>query len=464
MSRLRVRVELNRGGVGVPLHKLASVVQESQRFFEMLAQDVHIDKDRGEWLGFDFDNESLNFTAEYVGPVSAEQVDNFIAAFDGVTSLRRATIAQFTRIADAIGEDELIGFGLYPPEHEGEPEEWRCLSRRDALRIADEIQLLLGVSGQQDEETRLPSVVDTTSNARQFKERRALSSPGQKLPELVREVETTLSRRITRLEVEVDSHSHSIKDLRETTAATEESFRGLLSAVENFCGQATRQLEKLTPGPAELTPPLSVEQLAAPAAASEPAAKAPAPADQATVPVEEAKPAPTLVTAPVEAPKPVSTPVPKPIPVSEKPVERPTPAPARFPTSAPASTSSAPIRMATPAAPKIEQRSLQSAGVPWRALGVAASVILGLAAAGFFWLTRTPEPRSAQAASGPAIPAIESAKQPESSQPERTPPMPLPREPSRDPTAGPLPSNTLPRPLPPPQPPGPPRRPNPTRM
>src|SRR5579864_2602914 len=101
MARLRVRVEMNRGGVGVPLHKLASVVQESHTFFQMLAQDVHIEKDRGEWLGLEFDNESLNFTAEYVGPVSAGEVQAFSAAFDGVTTLRRATIAQFTRIADA---------------------------------------------------------------------------------------------------------------------------------------------------------------------------------------------------------------------------------------------------------------------------------------------------------------------------------------------------------------------------
>ena len=36
MSRLRIRMELNRGGVGVPLHKLASVVDEAQKFFRML--------------------------------------------------------------------------------------------------------------------------------------------------------------------------------------------------------------------------------------------------------------------------------------------------------------------------------------------------------------------------------------------------------------------------------------------
>jgi len=56
MSRLRVRIELNRGGVGVPLEKLASVVQQAQSFFRMLGDDVHIDQSQGEWLGFDFDH------------------------------------------------------------------------------------------------------------------------------------------------------------------------------------------------------------------------------------------------------------------------------------------------------------------------------------------------------------------------------------------------------------------------
>ena len=210
MARLRIRVELNRGGVGIPLHKLSSVVQEAEKFFQMLAEDVRIEKDRGEWLAFDFDNESLNFTAEYVGPASAEQVQAFAAAFDGTTSLRRATIAQFTRITDAIGEDELIGFGLYHADHETEPSEWRCLSRRDALRIADEIQVLLGASGEPDQTkldqakldqtTHLPAVIDPSMGARLFKERHdrgALAAEQSKWPILVREVEANLSKRIS---------------------------------------------------------------------------------------------------------------------------------------------------------------------------------------------------------------------------------------------------------------------------
>ena len=77
MARLRIRIELSRGGAGVPLRKLASVIAESQKFLNLLTEDVRLDKQKGEWLGFDFDCESLNFTAEYVGPVTAPQVEAF---------------------------------------------------------------------------------------------------------------------------------------------------------------------------------------------------------------------------------------------------------------------------------------------------------------------------------------------------------------------------------------------------
>ena len=128
MNRLRVRVELNRRKAGVPMEELVSVVDETQKFFRLLAEDVQITPGRGEWLASNFDPETLNFTAEYEGAASAEQVHAFGSAFSGATSLRRETIAQFTRIADFIGEDELIGFGLYQSDQETEPSDWRCLS------------------------------------------------------------------------------------------------------------------------------------------------------------------------------------------------------------------------------------------------------------------------------------------------------------------------------------------------
>jgi len=71
MNRLRVRVELNRRKTGVPIHELVSVVDETHKFFQLLAKDVQIDVDRGEWHATNFDPESLNFTAEFDGPASA---------------------------------------------------------------------------------------------------------------------------------------------------------------------------------------------------------------------------------------------------------------------------------------------------------------------------------------------------------------------------------------------------------
>jgi hypothetical protein len=241
MARLRIRIELNRGGVGVPLHKLASVVAEAQKFFRMLGDDIQIDHTKGEWLGFDFDHESLNFTAEFVGPVTAEQVSAFNAAFDGTTSLRRATIAQFAHITDAIGEDELIGFGLYLNEAGTEPGEWRCLSRRDALRIAEEIHLLIGAGEEVSPVSHLPAVSDSSIGARLFSERRERGLEPAKFAGMVRDVEANLSKRIGKLETEVGDHAVRIDDLRAKSASSEASIGRLVSAVEGFLrtGHAT---------------------------------------------------------------------------------------------------------------------------------------------------------------------------------------------------------------------------------
>jgi hypothetical protein len=243
VARLRIRIELSRGGLGVPLHKVASVISKSEKFLDLLGEDVHIDRSKGEWLGFDFDRESLNFTAEYVGAVTAQQVQDFNAAFDGTTSLRRDTIAQFASITDAIGEDEIIGFGLYQTDENAEPTEWRCLSRRDALRIAEGIQLLL----ETDQESHLPAARDPDLGARIFGERREWNLEPAHSPDAVREIEKNLSSRIQRVEQQVEQHSELIQDLRVHSATTETSFRNLLTTVEGFCNQATRRIEMASP-------------------------------------------------------------------------------------------------------------------------------------------------------------------------------------------------------------------------
>jgi hypothetical protein len=245
MARLRIRIELSSGGIGVPLRKLASVLVESQKFLNLLTEDVRADKHNGEWLGFDFDRENLNFTAEYVGPITNSQVEAFNAAFSGTTSLRRDTIGQFLRITDSIGDDEVIGFGLYRGEGATEPGEWRCLSRRDALRIADEVKILLG-AGQAP---YLPEVGDRALGARIFGDRRERHSDETSALEKVRSVESGFATRMQRLESQVEQHSGLIQDLRTRGKATESSVLGLLSTFESFCEQATRKIEQVAAAP-----------------------------------------------------------------------------------------------------------------------------------------------------------------------------------------------------------------------
>ncbi len=216
-----------------------------------------------------------------------EQVRAFGAAFAGATSLRRATIAQFTRIADFLGEDELVGFGLYQSDAEPEPSEWRCLSKRDAQRFGQEIQLLAQAAGESLPETSLPAVMNgAVAGRRLFKDRREREALAADPAKMIREVESNLSRRIDLLEGEVASQSRKTKERREigpAPDAADERFKQLLSAMETFWAQAPRQTPLLLAAPEAPAPPV--------AAAPEPAPATPAPA------VKEADPTPAPVAA-----------------------------------------------------------------------------------------------------------------------------------------------------------------------
>jgi TonB family protein len=267
MPRLRVRLELNQRSAAVPLDKLANVVEETRKFFHLLAEDVQIEAERGQWMASDFDTESLNFTAEYSGAVTAEQVHAFGAAFAGATSLRRATIAQFTRIADFLGEDELVGFGLYQADAETEPSEWRCLSKRDAQRFGQEIQLLAQAAGESQPATALAAVMNgSVAGRRLFKDRREREALAADPSRLIRELESNLSRRIGLLEGEVAEQTRRLKETREvgpTPDAADERFKQLLSAMETFWAQAPRQVPLLAAS--ALAAPAPVEAHANPA-------------------------------------------------------------------------------------------------------------------------------------------------------------------------------------------------------
>ncbi len=238
MARLRIRMELNRGKSGVPLSELARVVDEAQKFFGMLADDVHIGREWGEWTASDFDNQFLNFTAEFTGPVQIHQVEQFRAAFGGVTLLRRATIAQFARIASALGDDETIAFGLYRNDEETEPGEWRSLTKREAQRIESEMRELLKQSGECGGEPNAPVALDSAAL-----DSTAMTNLFGAQPE------EALAQRVARLENEIARHAEALEKIRENTTRTDQGLQRLLMTVDAFCERATRQLERTPPPP-----------------------------------------------------------------------------------------------------------------------------------------------------------------------------------------------------------------------
>jgi len=145
MARIRLRIELNKGRLGIPLHKLALVVTETEKFLRMLGQDARLESGSGQWLGLDFSNGSLAYTAEYAAEVDVKEEHRFTSEFDNLRRgkpsqrVRFATRRQYIRIADPLDEDEVVNFGVYKgdsPEPDFVP-----LSKRDVRLVLGDLQL-----------------------------------------------------------------------------------------------------------------------------------------------------------------------------------------------------------------------------------------------------------------------------------------------------------------------------------
>jgi hypothetical protein len=61
VKEVRIRIELNRGRVGMPLGKLADVMKDTVRFLESLSDDLQIADADGRWLAEKFENNSVDF-------------------------------------------------------------------------------------------------------------------------------------------------------------------------------------------------------------------------------------------------------------------------------------------------------------------------------------------------------------------------------------------------------------------
>lgn len=145
MKTLRVRIELNPGGVGVRMDKLARVSGEMEKFFRFLIEDLKISGPNAVWISKRFYNSSVGYNAEFEKPI--DEVS--IAAFNNAAKFfidfnpdvqkingkfRPQTIRQFVSLGKEIDADETVKIGLFENGAD-DPTSWKPLTRRPALDV-----------------------------------------------------------------------------------------------------------------------------------------------------------------------------------------------------------------------------------------------------------------------------------------------------------------------------------------
>lgn len=146
MANFRVRIELNKGRHGVPIHKLAKVAEEAEKFFEMFSSDLGLGK--ADWIADNFSNGSVGFDTNYVGPAPDPALLTSQKAFSHLTDpktspddlkygVSRGTFLQFAKIASPVDADDFVAIGLYNSKKEPEMRE---LTKQRAIQIEKEIE------------------------------------------------------------------------------------------------------------------------------------------------------------------------------------------------------------------------------------------------------------------------------------------------------------------------------------
>lgn len=149
MSDIRTRIILNKGRHGIPLHKLADIAKEAERFFECLGADCNFKDSDDKWLALNFANGSLEFDVAYRGSATADQTllckRNLQAIITGTATPRNnqsgvshKTFSHFANLSLYLEAGENIAFGLYSNGEE-QPEVWKDVTQHNLTVLRNEL-------------------------------------------------------------------------------------------------------------------------------------------------------------------------------------------------------------------------------------------------------------------------------------------------------------------------------------
>ncbi len=145
MKTVRIRIELNKGRVGMPLEKLATVMKNTVSFLNSVAVDLGIEDSSGAWLAEEFENNSVDFDCRLAVSLPEPKAIQLQTALrmvfandysDSMTAmlLQPITRRRYAQIAQALEPDESARFGLY---NDGEKSsiDWFRLTTSEATII-----------------------------------------------------------------------------------------------------------------------------------------------------------------------------------------------------------------------------------------------------------------------------------------------------------------------------------------
>lgn len=132
MARIRLRVWLNKGRKGVPLHKLSQVMGELDKFLILVGEKIGVQKEANKWLTHDFANGSGIFTNELAAVASAEDRYIFNTTIEKILALKAGNriddvslsldlLIQYSKVTAPLDCDELVDLGLYDDDADQEP-------------------------------------------------------------------------------------------------------------------------------------------------------------------------------------------------------------------------------------------------------------------------------------------------------------------------------------------------------
>ena len=124
MNSLRLRVELNKGGIGIPLDQLGNIVKKTRQFLAAASKDIGFEGDPGNWVAQNFKDGSVIFDCCRLDEQGQDVMDHGYQVLKNVMEndlsdpelnlrISYATRIQYAKISDAIAPNETVSLGLY---------------------------------------------------------------------------------------------------------------------------------------------------------------------------------------------------------------------------------------------------------------------------------------------------------------------------------------------------------------